>query len=272
MNHLVAKTKGRKGDFFKILSDTSIFSLPDDLKNFKPYEPDYKLEDEEWFSIQDFSTKEFCIPFLRKMFISTEYPQIKVSEYVNIDYLCSIQDDKYFFQKMAANQLIKKKWFSVSNSPTLVKDEEIILINNFADAIYDKTNDVLYFKKLASISAIFKGIEILYREATYDETKQFLEFDFIKLAKGYNVDSVKTANRKRIAMAMDTLSKFTKDEKKSVFKYIHEYCKNLTFNRNSFSIETEDDLKQVLYGIEQRYYTTPLGNEKRLANSITKIE
>ena len=30
--------------------------------------------------------------------------------------------------------------------------------------------------------------------------------------------------------------------------------------------------KNLLYGIEQRFYTTPIGNEKRIANSIIRIE
>ncbi len=40
----------------------------------------------------------------------------------------------------------------------------------------------------------------------------------------------------------------------------------------SFNIGSEENLKQLMYRIEQRYYTTPIGNEKRLANSITTIE
>ena len=42
--------------------------------------------------------------------------------------------------------------------------------------------------------------------------------------------------------------------------------------KQNFTIESENDLKSLLYGIEQRYYTTLLGNEKRLANSVTTIE
>src|SRR5665811_928537 len=157
MNHLLAKTKGKKGNFYKVLSNKTIFSTPDDLKNAKEYDANYKLEDDEWFLI--------------------------------------------------------------SASPKLVADKPIIIINNSADGIYDKDEDIFYFKKLTSVSGIFKGIEVLYREATNDETETFLKNDFIKLEDGYDADSVKTANRKRIAMAMDTLNKFSKDEKKQVFSY-----------------------------------------------------
>lgn len=272
MNHLLAKTKGKKGNFYKVLSNKTIFSTPDDLKNAKEYDANYKLEDDEWFFVADFSKEDFCIDFLKKKFVSAEYNQIPVKEYQHIEFLVSVQGSKFYFQKMLSSQLLEKKWFSISESPKLVADKPIIVINNSADGIYNRDEDILYFKKLTSVSAIFKGIEILYREATNDETETFLKNDFIKLEDGYDAESVKTANRKRIAMAMDTLNKFTKEEKKQVFSYIQDYCKDVKFQNEAFEIRTEEDLKQILYGIEQRYYTTPFGHEKRLANSVTLIK
>jgi hypothetical protein len=84
---------------------------------------------------------------------------------------------------------------------------------------------------------------------------------------------VKRANRKRIAMAMETLQRFTQKEKQSIFGYIREYCEDLNFDENAenFTISSEEELKKLLYGIEQRYYTTILGGERRLANSITTL-
>ncbi|EFA5442641.1 ATP F0F1 synthase synthase, partial [Escherichia coli] len=38
-----------------------------------------------------------------------------------------------------------------------------------------------------------------------------------------------------------------------------------------FEISCDEELKLLLYGIEERYYTTRFGNEKRLANSIQKL-
>jgi hypothetical protein len=43
------------------------------------------------------------------------------------------------------------------------------------------------------------------------------------------------------------------------------------FENQAFKIATEEDLKALLYGIEQRYFTTPVGNERRLANSIISL-
>ena len=35
---------------------------------------------------------------------------------------------------------------------------------------------------------------------------------------------------------------------------------------------SEDELKMVLFGIEQRFYTTPVGDEKRIANSVIPMK
>ncbi len=48
---------------------------------------------------------------------------------------------------------------------------------------------------------------------------------------------------------------------------------NLTdINDRKFSIKDEERLKHLLWGIEERYYTTRVGGEKRVANSVSKIE
>ena len=272
MNHLLAKTKGRNGDFFKVISNRQIFDMPDDLNNAVEYNSDYKLEDDEWFAVTEFSEKEYCIDFLTTRFISTDYNQLARAEYTNVEYLVAYQTGVYCFQKLSSSQIIRKKYFSISDQPDLV-DSPIIVINQVPDAIYVKDDDTLYFKRLPAITTIFKGIYELYKEATQEETEEFLQNDFINLDESFTADSVKKANRKRIAMAHETLKKFKPKEKKQIFSYIREYCADLEFDENdeNFSISNEEDLKKLLYGIEQRYYTTRIGNEKRLANSITTV-
>jgi len=273
MNHLIAKNKRLNGDYYKVMSDQAIYTIPVDLINKIPYEATYKLEDEEWFIIEQFTEKEYCIDFLRKTFISTDYNQISLKDYNNIEYLCSYQNDFYLFQKVSDSQLIRKKYLSLSSTPVIVKNDPIVIINNIPDAIYNKAEDVLYFKKLTTISSIFRGIDILYKEATQSETEQFLQNNFIRLENDFEANKVKTANRKRIAMAMDTLSLFSDIERQSIFTYTKDYCENLQYDEanSHFLITSENDLKNLLYGIEQRYYTTMLGGEKRLANSVKVI-
>jgi len=74
---------------------------------------------------------------------------------------------------------------------------------------------------------------------------------------------------------MDTLNSFSKPDKKNILKYIGEYCSELKYDnkKSKYSISSEDDLKKLLFGIEQRYYTTKFGKkEKRVANSILKLQ
>ncbi|EMU4001214.1 TPA: hypothetical protein WLU17_001615, partial [Neisseria gonorrhoeae] len=56
--------------------------------------------------------------------------------------------------------------------------------------------------------------------------------------------------------------------------YLAEYNNNiLKFNADGSRVEISTDvqLKHLLYGIDERYYTTALGKEKRLANSVQPI-
>ncbi|MEH7127896.1 hypothetical protein V7103_06745, partial [Neobacillus drentensis] len=131
-----------------------------------------------------------------------------------------------------------------------------------------------YFKNISAITSIFKGIIELYKEATQQETEDFLKSDFLKLEENYDALKVKTANRKRIALAMETLKEFTPRQKSTIYSYIKEYCsEKLSFDEDDskFKIKNEDELKHLLWGIEQRYYTTPVGKEKRVANSVSKV-
>ena len=146
-----------------------------------------------------------------------------------------------------------------------------IIIKDLPDAIYDKNTDSLYFHRLESITGIFKGIDMLYREATQEETDAFLANDFISLKGKYSSNKVKTANRKRIALVTKTLSELSKSDRKNIFQYIGDYCPELKVSENAFEIGSENELKMLLYGIEQRFYTTPVGGEKRLANSVIAL-
>jgi len=271
MNHLLAKIKGRSTEFLKVMSDErGVFDLPD-LSDNQAYSPAYKLEDGEWYKLDNFLSRGYKNSLMRISFNSTDYNQITKNQYSKINYLCSKQGDFFPFQKMSPTRLLYKRWFRISGAPTLEIDQPIIILNSIVDAVYDINDDSLYFRNIASVKSMFKGIEELYREATQAEVDAFLEHDFISLEGTFTSNNVKTANRKRIAMTIDTLNQFTQDEKQQIFQYIRSYCENVPVDDGTFLVSTEEHLKKILYGIEQRYYTTLLGNEKRLANSISKL-
>lgn len=229
------------------------------------------MEDGEWFKLDNFLSLGYENRLIGRTFSSTDYNQITKQQYSKIDYLCSKQGDFFLFQKMSSTRFLSKKWFYISDAPTLEIDKPIIILNSFVDAVYDINGDSLYFRNIAKIKSMFSGIEELYREATQAEVDTFLEHDFISLEGTFTSNNVKTANRKRIAIVIDTLNQFTQDNKQQIFQYIRSYCEDVPVDGDKFLVSTEAHLKKILYGIEQRYYTTPIGNEKRLANSILKL-
>jgi len=258
MNYLIAeiKKRGKKDKVFKVLSsEEEIYTLPDDLDNPETYKSDYKLEDDEWFHIPDFKETDYCIDLLKDNFVSTDFNQISRTNLDKLKFLVAYQkyDDKsyFFFQKVNSSQLVKKSWFKLSNTPSLEKDAPIVIINNVPDAIYSVADDILYFKRLTAITSIFRGISDLYREATQKETEDFLKESFIQLQDDYGASKVKTANRKRIAMAVETFESFTPKQKTQIFDYIKDYCPDIPYDEQNrkFAIKDEEGLKHLLWGI-----------------------
>lgn len=273
MNYVMAKIKGRGCNFEKLYAGEAIFSLPREMENAVDYDPLTILENGEWYKIEKFSDTEFIIDFLKQPFNSTDYCLGKNIQTEKIDYIVSYQDDVYCFQRVMKSSIMSEKRILFGDSISFHKEEKSIVINEFPDAIYEKNKDVLFFKKLESIARIFKGIDILYREATESETIEFLKNDFIETSEEYGVEKIGKRNLQRIAMAMETLKEFDTKGKRKMLDYTHKYYPALQFDEKEkkFTISNDEEMKYLLWGIEQRYYTTPVTKEKRIANSIVKI-
>lgn len=276
MNHVIAKIRQRGKEtekFKKVISDVTIFQLPDCLEPYQPYSPKHILDEDSWFGIRDFSKENYFPDFLKKAFLSTEIDMLKKDELPKIDFLVSIQDQhQYYFQKLSPSFLLRQKKISLGDVVEYRENSREILIKEDADAIYLEKEDTLYFRRITSITGIFKGIDNLYREASQEETAEFLESEFVSLENEFSAAKVKQANRKRIALAMDTIKKYDDSKKTIIFNSMKKYCPAMVTKEGKFRVASETDLKMLLYGIDQRFYTTPDGEEKRIANSIIRIE
>ena len=173
----------------------------------------------------------------------------------------------------------KQKSLSWENivSPTdqavLIRHNDFLIIKNSADCYYIKDVDKLYFKNLNAITSIFDGINILYREATNQEVEDFLSMDMIKVSPDFGKDDVKTANRRRIKEALDRYNSFSEEQKEKIPSYISKYCPHIYDKKTKqFNVSDENNLTDMLNVLNQRFYTTEIDGEKRLANSITKID
>lgn len=276
MDHILAHIKTRaKKRIFKLVSEQSLFDpVTVDLTACVPYNPDHNLDEDSWFKIEGFSNQAFCIDFLKKEFDSKDYHDLAKANFSKIAYLFAVQGDDFYFQKITPSLFVKRKTLVFGETAELEKSQMRLVINALPDAVYFKAADTLIFKSLATISSIFKGIDELYKEATKEEVEEFLEESFIKLSNDYSVEKVSKPNRKRIGLAMKTLEGMSVDDKTNMLEYIDGYCEQkLKFDQQNqkFEISTDEDLKLLVYGIEQRFYTTPFGKEKRCANSVTTM-
>ena len=276
MDYLIAKIKKEKENPYEKLwsGEKEVYTMPLALDGSIPYEAGRVLDDDEWFKIENFTEQEFCIDILKSEFRTTDYPEANKSKTSTIEFICDYRDNVYFFQRILKTSLLVQKRLTLGDNISLDSGEKSIVINDVPDAIFVEKSNILYFKKLQRISAIFNGIEELYKEATNEETESFVENDFIQLGNGYRVDKIKTMNRKRIAMAMDTLKSFNQKQRKEVLDYTHKYYPHLKYQSKEgvFTVDNEDEMKYLLWGIEQRYYTTPITKENRVANSVSKLE
>lgn len=277
MNQVYVKIRlrGKANKYRKLLStDENLYCSPDELiESSCPYTPGATLETGEWFKISEFSEKDFSIEITQKDYETVDYDSLQKAEYSQVDYLFAKIDDNLFFQNISKSKLVKKKGIlGFGEGYRYERETEILFINEYPDAIYIPAEDALYFQRLEPIANIFGGISELYREATEHEVEEFLQNDFIDLTDGFESSKVKVANRKRIAMAMDTLSKMHDDDKKQIFAYICDYCPDVATPEQKFKVGSEENLKMVLFGIEQRFYTTLVGGEKRIANSVVPLQ
>lgn len=268
---LKQRTSGSK--YRKLVStDDVIYPHVSQIHSFSPYAPGAVLEDEEWFYVDEARTRAYTTELLSYHYETVDFDSLARSDFGKIDFLFVYERSRICFQKVSKAKLVaQKSVLCFGEDFQYEKERQELIINDMPDAFYCPNDDRLCFRRLESITGIFKGIDELYREATDEEVYGFLTSRFISLRSGYDVPHVKTPNRKRIALAKNTLDRLSEVDRGHIFSYIEEYCPNLSVVEGAFAIGNEEELKMLLYGIEQRFYTTPVGGEKRLANSVIPL-
>lgn len=264
-------------DFYKLSGvDDALFDEYNVSEGLIEYNPNTLLDDNMAYKISRFSTKEYCIDILKNTFNDTDYNEY--SNALNKEFLLNIVDNVYYFQRITPAMLRPKRILRISNNVSKqsisfeqTKRGETITLQTQPDAIYDKDKDELQFIKLNAIKRFFVGIDTLYREATNDEIKKFLNQDFIQVGKNFSFDLVMGNNRKKIALLKDKYSNCSNDEKSVLRKYIHNYDSHLAFDGNVFEISSNKELTNLLRGLDEDYYTKPIEKQKYVANSSIKF-
>lgn len=274
----MATTLIKSGDDFYKLSgvDDALFDEYNVSEGLIEYNPNTLLDNNMAYKISKFSTKEYCIDILKNTFNDPDYNEY--SNTLNKEFLLNVVDNVYYFQRITPAMLRPKRLLRISNNLSKQSTSfeqtnkgEIITLQTQPDAIYDRNKDELHFIKLNAIKRFFVGIDNLYREATNDEIKNFLNQDFIQVGKNFSFDLVMGNNRKKIALLKDKYSNCSNDEKSVLKEYIHNYDSHLAFNGNVFEISSNKELTNLLRGLDEDYYTKPIEKQKYVANSSIKF-
>lgn len=276
MDFLFVKTKGKAGTFRKVLSNQTVY---DDIPAFddnRPYNDELKLRDNQWFVLDNFSQKDYAPNLVKNAFNAAAWSQIDRADYEKIDYIVSVQDNgnKLMFQNVTTSLVYKRqRLLSMDDQPTLLNKEHLLVIHKNADAYYLRDTDCLYFQRLSAITSIFPGINELYNEATDNEVDTALQLGLLNVAPDFTKEKVKTANRRKIKEALDMYNNYTAPQKEQLPQYLQKYCPWLAFDpaTQKFGITDEKTLTQLLNGLCQRYYTTEISQEKKVALSTEGV-
>jgi hypothetical protein len=276
MDFLFVKTKGRTATFRKVLSDMTIYDNIPVFDDIRPYNDEIRLYQNQWFVLDNFSQKGYAPHLVTEEFNAAAWTQIDRIDYDKIDYLVAVQSsgNQLIFQNITTRLILKRQsWLSLDEQPSLLNKDHVLVIHNTADAYYMRDVDRLYFQKLSAVTGIFPGINELYNEATDTEVENTLHLDMLEVAPEFTKEKVKTANRRKIREAMDMFNNYSSAQKAQLPNYLRKYCPGLSFDPDTskFSIMDEKTLTQLLNGLCQRYYTTEISNEKRVALSVEEV-
>lgn len=291
MDYLLAKIRGRNGGLSMVLSDKTVFEDIPNFMNARAYDDDYKLQDGEWFVVDEFSSKSYCLDILQNNFNAAEYSNLPKKLYRKIAYVISVQEDEdgneiYIFQNVTSSLLLSKQkfisfgpfldiavtGFTNTDQASFVNNENILVLKELPDCYYVKAEDKLYFRNLSCITSIFDGINELYNEATDEEVRTLFDLEMVNLGADFGTDKVKIPNRRKIKEALIRYNSFSDEKKQLLPTYVSKYCPTLFDEETQkFNINSEKELTELLNGMNQRYYTTEIDEEKRLANSITVV-
>lgn len=270
MNFVLGKVRVYK----KILSQAEeIIPIFDDNQiSSVEFTNDYKLDEEEWFKISAFSESSFAIDLCSSSHSTASLMELPTNEFCKIKVLVIKQSNSLYFQRILPSLYIssKKILWTISGTPSIVEQPEHIEIKNVSDAVYQSSTDILYFKDLARVKPIFPGIGSLQREATQAEVNEFMSINVIEMKNNYSSDKVDVPNRKRITSILEKYTELDENKK----EVLHDYAvKNsgVEVADGKFQLTSNEDLKKLIFALDQRYYTAEIYDENRVANSIKVI-
>lgn len=274
MGVFIAKIKDDDERWYKIVDQIMNDELSEIvLGDAVAYDPN-NTEANQWFKIDGFDQKEGFLPLLAQQINVADLESLDRQQYDNIEFIAFFDQGRYYMQKITRGNYLKKKWFSWDGDILRYQEDEgIIYINPVPNCIYDTNTRAIYFMDIAKAYGIFSNLKLDYKAATDDEANRFLQSDIVD-AQTLPIEKVGVSNRKRITSILTKYEAYTPNEKDTLKEYIKKSVgANLDFDDNAkkFVVNTDTQLRLLLYGIQQRFYMPPLEDEVQVATSSTRI-
>lgn len=239
------------------------------------YDPN-NTEGGQWFKIDAFNEKEGFLTILDNDFNVAELESLSAEEFNNhrIDFIAFFHEHRYYIQKFTKGNFLKKKWFALNGDEVrYFEGDGLIYVNPLPNCIYDSTTHCIYFMDIAKAYSLFGGLKLDYKAATDAETSQMLQSDIIQV-NGLDTAGVGVSNRKRITSILAKYSQYDSEQKNKLRQYIKETVgESLPYDDVSekFIVNSDNQLRLLLYGIQQRFYQPPLEDEVQVATATTGL-
>ncbi|MFS9178541.1 hypothetical protein [Streptococcus australis] len=245
-----------------------------DPENSREFDPEIKLEHEEWFYIELDDVHMSMVKEYGDKFLNTAgLNDVNEEEFSKIELIFrKVENDGLVFQKITqSKRLVDKsilKWRHRRAERTII--ENGIELKSENDAYFDG-NDKLYFKNFRTIRSLFKGIDDYYRIASQAEVDEFKEFNLIRFIKEFKI---KTNNLKMLAVLKDYGIDLNDIAVKNTLLRTYSQYPNQEFeldDNQNFIIDSNRKLTCLLKLALGRLYTNPITHHKMEANHAKKL-
>lgn len=247
-----------------------------DPENSIKFNPEIKLEHEEWFYIEIDDVHKSMVKEYEDKFSNTAgLNDVTEEEFSRIDLIFrKVENDGLVFQKITkSKRMVDKsilKWLG-----NLKRAERTIIDNGIElksenDAYFDGT-DKLYFKNFRTIHNLFNGIDDYYRIASRAEVDEFKEFNLVSFVSDFEI---KTNNLKMLAVLKDYEIDLDDNAIKSTLLRTYRQYPNQEFEldeNQNFIIDNNRKLTCLLKLALGRLYTNPITHDKMEANYARKL-
>ena len=243
-----------------------------DPENSREFDPEIKLEHEEWFYIEIDDEHMSMVKEYGDKFSSTvSLNDVTEEEFSKIDLIFrKVENDGLVFQKITkSKRMVDKsilKWRYRRAERTII--EKGIELKSENDAYYDGNNK-LYFRSFRTIHSLFKGIDDYYRIASLAEVDELKRIDLVS----FSDFEIKSNNLKMVAILKDDEINLSDTSIISTLLTSYEQYPEQDFkvSEGKFIIDTNKRLTSFLKLALGRLYTNPITSHQMEASSARRL-